>query len=160
LPPYAEDVSEEVALRLGIPPLSKDDLYLFDVAFVTPDTGYAVGASGFVLTTVDRGLHWTAARAGTRNTLFKIAPTPIGSLIATGVLGTLVRHGREEGWSADEDISHKLFTWIRGLDFSTDGALGVAVGGKGAVLLSRDRGETWEVLPRERLEAALPRRSS
>jgi photosystem II stability/assembly factor-like uncharacterized protein len=159
LPPYAEDVSEEVALRLGIPPLSKDDLYLFDVAFVTPDTGYVVGAGGFVLTTVDRGRHWTAAHAGTRNTLFKIVPTPIGSLIGTGILGTLVRHGKE-GWKADEDISHRLFTWIRGLDFSTDGALGVAVGGKGAVLLSRDRGETWEILPRERLQNALPRRSS
>ena len=45
LPPYAEDVTEEVALRVGIPPLSKDDLYLFDVSFVTPDTGYAVAAA-------------------------------------------------------------------------------------------------------------------
>ena len=35
LPPYAEDVTEEVALRVGIPPLSKDDLYIFDVSFVT-----------------------------------------------------------------------------------------------------------------------------
>jgi photosystem II stability/assembly factor-like uncharacterized protein len=159
LPPYAEDVSEEVALRVGIPPLGKDDLYLFDVAFVTPDTGYVVAAGGFVLTTVDRGRHWTAMRAGTRNTLFKIVPTPIGGLIATGVLGTVVHH-RAEGWAADEEISHRLFTWIRGMDFSADGALGVAVGGQAAVLLSRDRGETWEALPRERLEAASPGHSS
>lgn len=160
LPPYAEDVTEEVALRVGIPPLSKDDLYIFDVAFVTPETGYAVAAGGFVLTTVDRGRHWTAARAGTRNTLFKVAATPIGGLIATGVLGTVVRH-RGEAWAADEEISHRLFTWIRGADFSADGALGVAVGGKAAVLLSRDRGETWEALPHERLEATLlPGRTS
>jgi photosystem II stability/assembly factor-like uncharacterized protein len=159
LPPYVEDVSEEVALRVGIPPLSKDDLYLFDVAFVTPDTGYVVGAGGFVLTTVDRGRHWTATRAGTRNTLFKIAPTPGGGLISTGVLGTVVRR-RGEGWAADEEISHTIFTWIRSVDFSADGALGVAVGGKAAVLLSRDRGETWESLPRERLAAAVPAPSS
>jgi photosystem II stability/assembly factor-like uncharacterized protein len=159
LPPYAEDVSEEIALRLGIPPLSNDDLYLFDVAFVTPDTGYAVAAAGFVLATVDRGRHWKATHAGTRNTLFKVTPTPIGGLISTGVLGTVVRR-RGEGWVADEEISHRLFTWIRGVDFSADGALGVAVGGKAAVLLSRDRGETWEMLPRERLAAALPGHSS
>lgn len=159
LPPYAEDVSEEIALRVGIPPLSKDDLYLFDVTFVTPDKGYAVAAAGFVLTTVDRGRHWKATRAGTRNTLFKIVPTSIGGLIATGVLGTVV-HSRGEGWAADEEISHKVFTWIRGIDFSADGALGIAVGGKAAVLLSRDRGETWESLPRERLAAAPQRQSS
>jgi photosystem II stability/assembly factor-like uncharacterized protein len=155
LPPYAEDVSEEIALRLGIPPLSRDDLYLFDVAFVTPDTGYAVAAGGFVLTTVDRGQHWTAARAGTRNTLFKIATTPGGGLISTGVLGTVV-HRRGERWAVDEKISHKIFTWIRGVDFSADGSLGVAVGGKAAVLLSRDQGETWERLPRESLPAVGP----
>jgi photosystem II stability/assembly factor-like uncharacterized protein len=159
LPPYAEDVTEEVALRVGIPPLSKDDLYLFDVAFVTPDTGYAVAAGGFVLTTVDRGKHWTATRAGTRNTLFKIVPTPSGGLIATGVLGTVVRQ-REKGWAADEEISHRLFTWIRGMGFSADGALGLAVGGKASVLLSRDRGESWEMLPRERLERGQPGASS
>lgn len=159
LPPYVEDVTEEVALRVGIPPLSKEDLYLFDAAFVTPDAGYVVGAGGFVLTTADRGRHWAAARAGTRNTLFKVLPTPIGGLMATGVLGTVVHH-RGEGWAADEEISHRLFTWIRGADFSADGALGVIVGGRAAVLLSRDRGETWESLPRERLAAALPGRSS
>jgi len=154
LPPYAEDVSEEVALRLGIPPLSSDDLYIFDIAFVTPDRGYAVAAGGFVLTTVDRGHHWTAARAGTRNTLFKIVAAPDGGLLSTGVLGTVV-HNRGEQWVADEKVSHTIFTWLRGVDFSADGALGVAVGGKAAVLLSRDKGETWDRLPREQL-AAVP----
>jgi photosystem II stability/assembly factor-like uncharacterized protein len=159
LPPYVEDVSAEVALRVGIPPLSKEDLYLFDVAFVTPDAGYVVGAGGFVLATADRGRHWTAAHADTRNTLFKIAQTGGDGLISTGVLGTIVRR-REERWVRDEEISHRIFTWIRGVDFSADGALGVAVGGKAAVLLSGDRGETWEMLPRERLAAALPGHSS
>jgi photosystem II stability/assembly factor-like uncharacterized protein len=152
LPPYAEDVTEEVALRVGIPPLSKDDLYLFDVSFVTPDTGYVVAAGGFVLATADRGRTWTATHGGTRNTLFKVAPTPIGGMIATGILGTVV-HRRGESWAADEEISHKLFTWVRDVSFAPDGALGVAVGGQAAVLLSRDRGETWEALPRERLAA-------
>lgn len=159
LPPYVEDVTAEIALRVGIPPLSKDDLYLFDVAFPSPDTGYVVAAGGFVLQTVDRGRRWTATHAGTRNTLFAITSAPGGGLISTGVLGTVVRR-RGEGWASDEEISHRIFTWIRGVDFSADGALGVAVGGKAAVLLSRDRGETWEMLPRERVAAALPRRSS
>jgi len=155
LPPYAEDVSEDVALRLGIPPLRKDDLYLFDVAFVTADRGYAVAAGGFVLQTVDRGGHWTAMRAGTRNTLFEIQRMPTGGVIATGVLGTVVRSRTDgEGWVADEQLAHTLFTWIRGVSFSPDGKLGVAVGGKAAVLLSRDRGASWEALPRERLAAA------
>jgi photosystem II stability/assembly factor-like uncharacterized protein len=153
LPPYAEDVTEEVALRLGIPPLSNEDLYLFDVAFPNADSGYIVAAGGFVLTTTDRGQHWTAMRADTRNTLFTVRPTPGGNLIATGVLGTMV-HRRGNAWSADEQISHRFFTWIRGIGFSADGALGVAVGGKAAVLISTDKGETWEALPRERLDAA------
>jgi photosystem II stability/assembly factor-like uncharacterized protein len=155
LPPYAEDVSEEVALHLGIPRLSTDDLYLFDVVFVTPDIGYAVAASGFVLTTTDHGQHWTAARADTRNTLFKIAAPPQGDLISTGVLGTVV-HRRGDRWTRDEEISHTVFTWIRGVDFSADGSLGMAVGGKATVLLSSDRGEHWEMLPRQRLAGALP----
>jgi photosystem II stability/assembly factor-like uncharacterized protein len=159
LPPYAEDVTEEVALRVGIPPLDKYDLYLFDVAFVTPETGYIVAAGGFVLKTVDRGKHWTAVRAGTRNTLFNIVPAPSGGLVTTGVLGT-VAHERGDHWTVDEAISHKLFTWIRGMSFSADGALGVAVGGKAAVLLSQDRGETWERLPREKLAAAGSNHSS
>jgi photosystem II stability/assembly factor-like uncharacterized protein len=159
LPPYAEDVTEEVALRLGIPPLSSEDLYLFDVAFTNADTGYTVAAGGFVLTTTDRGQHWTALRAGTRNTLFTVRSTPVGNLIATGVLGTIV-HGRGNVWSADEQISHRLFTWIRGIDFSSDGAIGVAVGGKAAVLISADKGDTWEAVPRERLEAARPGEAS
>ncbi len=158
LPPWVEDVTEEVALRVGIPPLTKDDLYLFDVAFPTRETGYVVAAGGFVLTTVDRGQHWTAARAGTRNTLFKLAPTPSSGLIATGVLGTVVQY-RGERWAVDENISHKVFTWLRGVDFSADGALGIAVGGKAAVLLSRDGGQTWDRMPREQLAAALPGRS-
>ena len=155
LPPYVEDVSEEVALRVGIPPLTQDDLYLFDVAFVTPETGYVVAAGGFALTTVDRGRHWMATRGGTRNTLFRIVSTPTGGLIATGVVGTVV-HRRAESWAPDEDISHRIFTWLRGVGFSADGALGVAVGGKATVLLSRDQGASWERLPRERLAAALP----
>jgi photosystem II stability/assembly factor-like uncharacterized protein len=159
LPPYVEDVSEEVALRVGIPPLTQDDLYLFDAAFVTPEAGYLIGAGGFVLSTVDRGQHWTAARAGTRNTLFKVVATPGGGLIAMGVLGTVVHH-RAERWTPDEDISHKVFTWLRGLDFSPDGALGVLVGGKATVLLTRDQGASWERLPRERLAAAVPPRAS
>ena len=145
LPPYVEDVTEEVALRVGIPPLSKEDLYLFDAAFVTPDAGYVVGAGGFVLTTVDRGHHWTAARAGTRNTLFKVLPTPIGGLIATGVLGTVVHH-RGEGWVADEEISHRLFTWIRGVGF---------LGGWGARRRRRRQGR-GAPLPRPRRNLGKP----
>lgn len=153
LPPYVEDVSAEVALRVGIPPLSQDDLYLFDVAFVTPDAGYVVAAGGFVLATVDRGRRWTATHAGTRNTLFAITSAPGGGLISTGVLGTFV-HRREDRWVRDEEISHRLFTWIRAVDFSADGAFGVAVGGKATVLLTRDRGETWETPPRGPLAAS------
>src|SRR5439155_6480179 len=122
LPPYVEDVSAEDALRMGVPPLTADDLYLLDVLFVSPDVGYISAAGGFVLHTTDRGRHWTASRAATRNTLFKLAQSPGGSLVATGVLGTLVR--QEDGrWVRDEDLSHRLFTWLRDVQFSPDGGL-------------------------------------
>jgi photosystem II stability/assembly factor-like uncharacterized protein len=75
------------------------------------------------------------------------------------VLGTVV-HNRGAQWVADEKVSHTIFTWLRGVDFSPDGALGVAVGGKAAVLLSRDKGQTWDRLPREQLAAVVSGRPS
>jgi photosystem II stability/assembly factor-like uncharacterized protein len=150
LPPYVEDVTEEEALRMGIPPLRSDDLYLFAVVFPTPDTGYAVAAGGFVLETSDRGGHWTAKQAATRNTLFDITSVRGDLMLSTGVLGTIV-HRREGRWMQNEEISHRIFTWLRSVRFSADGGFGVAVGGKATVLFSRDRGDSWEALSRERL---------
>jgi photosystem II stability/assembly factor-like uncharacterized protein len=42
-----------------------------------------------------------------------------------------------------------VFTWINGLAFG-DGGNGVLVGGKGLILLTDDRGQSWRTLSGEK----------
>lgn len=145
LPKYVEDVTDEEARHRGIPTLEAQDLYLFKSAFVNPQQGYIVGAGGFVLSTKDGGANWQATHADTRNTLFSAALPKGGSPVASGILGTMTqeKNGR---WQLNTETTGNVFTWLRTLSFDPDGSLGMVTGGKGTILISRDRGDTWTPL--------------
>jgi len=152
LPKYVEDVTDEEAYHRGIPELNEQDLYLFGSAWTSPQKGYIVAASGYVLETNDGGATWQAHRGGT-NSLFAIAAPAGHPAVAGGLLGTVVHEG-DKGWAIDESVSSRVYTWLRSVSFSPDGSLGIMTGGNGAILVSHDGGATWEALNKDTIMAA------
>jgi photosystem II stability/assembly factor-like uncharacterized protein len=152
LPKYVEDVTDAEAYHRGIPELSEQDLYLFGSAWSTPQKGYIVAASGYVLETDDGGATWQAKRGGT-NTLFAIAAPNGHPAVAAGLLGTVVHEGNN-GWTTDQAVSNSVYTWLRSASFSSNASLGIMTGGSGAVLVSHDGGLTWNALNKDLITAA------
>lgn len=152
LPKYVEDVTDAEAYHRGIPELNEEDLYLFGSAWSSPQKGYIVAAGGYVLETNDGGVTWQAKRGGT-NSLFAIAAPPGHPPVAAGLLGTVMHEG-SGGWSADEAVANRVYTWLRSVAFSPDDSLGIMTGGDGAILVSHDGGATWNALNRDLIAAA------
>ena len=152
LPKYVEDVTDEEAYHRGIPELSEQDLYLFGSAWTSPQKGYIVAASGYVLVTTDGGNTWQAKRGGS-NSLFAIAAPAGHHAVAAGLLGT-VQHESANGWNLDEAVSNSVYTWLRSASFAPDASLGVMTGGNGAILVSHDFGVTWKELNKDLIAAA------
>ena len=145
LPKYVEDVTDEEAYHRGIPELEESDLYLMQSAWESPAIGRIVGTGGFVLTTHDGGQTWQAERGDTRNTLFSIGLPRGRRAVLVGILWTLI-HQDGAGWKQDQTVSNTTYTWLRSVSFSPDASLGVIAGGKGAILISHDGGESWRAL--------------
>ena len=136
-------MTDSEAYHRGIPELSEQDLYLFGSAWSSPQKGYIVAASGYVLETNDGGATWQAKRGGS-NSLFAVAAPAGHPAVAAGLLGTVAHEGNGGNWTIDEGVSSRVYTWLRSASFSPDGSLGIMTGGNGAVLVSHDGGATWE----------------
>jgi len=157
LPKYTRpDLSEEDALKQRVPPLYLEDLFLVAVDFRNPREGYVAGESGILLKTEDGGETWTNVSSGSFNTLLSVslaASTGQHADVATGVLGTVATRSNGQ-WSILPDIHEHILTWIRDVSFAKNGGLGLACGGKGTVLVTRDGGKTWRPLAKEKLMQA------
>ena len=157
LPKYTRpDLSEEDALKQRVPPLYLEDLFLVAVDFRNPREGYVAGESGILLKTEDGGETWTNVSSGSFNTLLSVslaASTGQHADVATGVLGTVATSSNGQ-WSILPDIHEHILTWIRDVSFAKNGGLGLACGGKGTVLVSRNGGRTWQPLAKEKLVQA------
>jgi len=157
LPKYTRpDLSEEDALKQRVPPLYLEDLFLVAVDFRNPREGYVAGESGILLKTEDGGETWTNVSSGSFNTLLSVslaASTGQHADVATGVLGTVATSSNGQ-WSILPDIHEHILTWIRDVSFAKNGGLGLACGGKGTVLVTRDGGKTWRPLEKEKLMQA------
>ncbi len=154
LPKYTRpELSEEEALRRRVPPLYLEDLFLVAVNFRTPTEGYIAAESGILLKTEDGGQTWTNVPSGSFNTLLSVLVTPTGQGVATGILGTIAV--ADDGqWDLIQDVREHVLTWIRDASFAKDGRFGIAVGGKGTVLLTRDGGRTWKRVGEDKLRRA------
>jgi photosystem II stability/assembly factor-like uncharacterized protein len=155
LPKYVEDVTDDEAFHRGIPQLEEGDLYLLQVAWENPQTGYIVGTGGFVLTTHDGGQTWQATRGDTLNTLFGLGLPKDHPPVLIGILGTLV-HQNGPAWARDQGVSNSVYTWLRSVRFAPDGSLGMITGGKGTILISRDSGATWTPIDPKIIAEAAP----
>ena len=157
LPKYTRpDLSEEDAIKQRVPPLYLEDLFLVAVDFRNPREGYVAGESGILLKTEDGGETWTNVSSGSFNTLLSVslaASTGQHADVATGVLGTVATSSNGQ-WSILPDIHEHILTWIRDVSFAKNGGLGLACGGKGTVLVTRDGGKTWRPLAKEKLMQA------
>lgn len=153
LPKYTRpELSEEEALRQRVPPLYLEDLFLTAVAFRNPLEGYVAGESGILLKTDNGGETWTNVSSGSFNTLLTVTLAKNGKHenVAAGVLGTLATD--ENGtWRLLPDIREHILTWIRDVSFAKDSAFGLACGGKGTILITRDGGRIWQPVDKEKL---------
>jgi photosystem II stability/assembly factor-like uncharacterized protein len=156
LPKYTRpDLSEEDAIKQRIPQLYLEDLFLVAVAFRNPLEGYIAGETGILLRTDNGGETWTRVPINGFNTMLSItlAADNQSSDVTTGVLGTLAT-GKGDQWQVLPDIREHVLTWIRDSSFAKNSGFGLACGGKGTILITRDGGKTWQSLAKEKLEQA------
>lgn len=112
---------------------------LYDICF-NDTTGFAVGAAGTLLQSVDQGATWQPQP--------ELGPEAVlgldcssANILAVGQAGVIFRRDGER-WAKIESGSD-----ARLLDVSAnDAGLAIAVGGFGTVLRSRDGGKSWEPL--------------
>jgi photosystem II stability/assembly factor-like uncharacterized protein len=142
---------------------------LFRIRFWDSQNGLAVGAGGDILGTKDGGETWRyIAKEGTQGAMalkgepnlaeevpnshlysLVIGPSRNGrQVVAVGAGGVVIHSSSEtEKWQPSK-LAADTYTWINGLDINESGK-GVLVGGKGLILRTEDRGETWLTVGRE-----------
>ena len=117
----------------------RDNLY--GVSFTSSDVGWASGAFGTIVHTMDGGKTWKAQPSGATEPLFSIDFVNDRVGWAVGRTGTIVHTG-DAGvtWEAQKSPSEKhLFS----VDF-LDESFGIAVGDWGIIVVTEDGGKTWQ----------------
>jgi photosystem II stability/assembly factor-like uncharacterized protein len=103
--------------------------------------GVAVGTYGAIASTSD-GKNWTWNQSPANGPLYDIRILPDGDYLIVGASGVVLRGNPEAGWKPAE-TPPGVFTWISAADFDPAGN-GVAGGGHGLVLQTKDFGKKWE----------------
>jgi hypothetical protein len=102
------------------------------VDFGNSNTGCAVGDSGNIMRTLDRGLTWTAATSGTTKNLRGVTFTSANTGFAVGEAGAVVKTTTGTTWSA---ITSGTTQTLNGTYF-TGSTNGWAVGNAGTIIKS------------------------
>jgi photosystem II stability/assembly factor-like uncharacterized protein len=101
----------------------------------------AVGTYGMIASTED-GVNWHWNDSPVEVPLYDIRMLPDGDYVIAGASGVVLRGNPQSGWKPAE-MPPGVFTWISSLDFDEAGH-GVAGGGHGLVLTTKDFGKKWE----------------
>lgn len=117
---------------------------LLDVWFENERSGYALGAYGVLLHTMDSGTTWSLLSDRLDNPdnyhLYGIARSASGTLLIAGEAGTLLR-SRDEGATWDRPASPYQGSFF-GVVAAQDGSL-LVFGLRGNVFRSNDEGDSW-----------------
>jgi len=134
-----EDASENIDFGVTIP--------LLDVWLEDDRSGYALGAYGILLHTIDAGTTWSLLSNRLDNPenyhLYGIARSKSGTLLVAGEAGTLLR-SRDGGENWDRPVSPYQGSFF-GIVAADDGGL-LTFGLKGNVFRSTDDGDTWSAV--------------
>jgi photosystem II stability/assembly factor-like uncharacterized protein len=103
--------------------------------------GVAVGTYGAIASTSD-GKNWTWNQSPVNGPLYDIRILPDGDYLIVGASGVVLRGNPEAGWKPAV-TPPGVFTWLSASDFDSAGN-GVAGGGHGLVLTTKDFGKKWE----------------
>ena len=137
-----------------------DDVTLNALLFTDCNHVWVLGEFGMIFHSDDGGRSWALQHTlGTvreikgldirfgGHTIFGGTISERGDLWVVGIEGTMARLRSETG--ALEEVRLPIHEPLFGVAFGDD--LGIAVGGRGTVVLSRDGGETWNSLSRDQL---------
>jgi len=111
--------------------------HLFSIRFVNDHEGWATGSKGTLLHTTDGGQTWSKVNTPTQFHLFDIKTAGNG-LIIVGDGGTILSYANGKF----TPIAAGLYVWLMREAFA-DAKHGVAVGGRGAILVTSDGGASW-----------------
>ncbi|NNK02841.1 MAG: hypothetical protein HKP58_20710 [Desulfatitalea sp.] len=122
------------------------DPFLFDVAAIDPQTAWAVGIDGHVITTIDGGETWRKIETGaSRTQFFGVACNPVGTVVIGGKGTILISTDHGKSWKHPVIEPPIVYGWIYGL--ARRGASEfVAVGWDGNIYFSDDKNLTnsWQ----------------
>jgi photosystem II stability/assembly factor-like uncharacterized protein len=114
---------------------------LLGVAARDAQHAVAVGTYGRIASTED-GVTWRWNDSPVQVPLYDIRMLPDGDYAIVGASGIALHGNPQSGWKLAE-MPPGVFTWISSLDFDKAGH-GVAGGGHGLVLTTKDFGKKWE----------------
>jgi photosystem II stability/assembly factor-like uncharacterized protein len=119
--------------------------YLFTVRFRDAERGLISGLGGVILRTSDGGATWEYREIDRKQALFSASATQDRAL-AVGEKGFIsVSTDDGETWAAPpKGTFPDIFTFMRDVDFSPSGRVGMIVGQTGRIYLSTDAGYQWQ----------------
>lgn len=112
------------------------------VHFLNKDTGWACGASGTIIKTIDGATSWKTALTPSTETLLKIRSYNYNVVIAVGYNGLLLRS--TDGGNVFNQVTIDITGDIWGLQMIND-SVGWACGTKNSLIKTTDGGVSWKV---------------
>lgn len=114
--------------------------YLTAVDFIDANTGWAVGASGLILHTIDGGRTWSAQQAPSRENLESVNFADMRIGYAVGQSG-IIFYTSDGGntWTKQESGTQAILTSV----VAVSPSIAWTVGQKGTVLYTNDAGQHW-----------------
>lgn len=117
---------------------------LYDICFVSPEKGWAIGLDGIIIATDNGGAHWSQLKSGVNLNLYSLAVKDDAAWVVGDRGGYIVAENYGATWKPkDESIKTKF--WLRDIAFA-DKQHGWAVGSKGTIARTVDAGKTWDIL--------------
>lgn len=115
------------------------------IRFYNESIGYAVGEKGYVIKTINGGESWISLTTDVNDNLTDLAILDQNTIIAIGENGTVLRTNDGSSFSTVRSTSGVISN-LNGIYFY-DNRIGWIAGDSGSLLISTDRGLSWQSQP-------------